>query len=178
MSRGLWDGICNMWNSSGLREFGPTARYRMARIPVEQYWHYGGGPQVAGRLSEFQSSFLTYWAIGSTGDLPYWDSLRGEGWFKPADLAVFYPGTNYARSGKNHDGPLAGLRLKGIRRAQQDVEYLMLLAKKAGWSRSRVTAALAGWADDPDAVTLTFDRLSLDRIYELRAAVSAELMAR
>ncbi|MFC1544767.1 hypothetical protein ACFL4X_01235 [Gemmatimonadota bacterium] len=178
MSRGLWDGLCNMWNSSGLRDYGPTAAYRMIRIPGENYWHYGGGPPVAGRLGDFQSSFFTYWAIGSTGDLPYWDSLRGEGWFQPSDLAVFYPGTSYARSGKDYDGPLAGIRLKGIRRAQQDVEYLMLLVGKPGWSRSRVTSALASWADDPEAVTLTFDKLSMKRIFELREAVAAVLAAK
>ncbi len=176
MTRGLWDGLCNLWNSSGLRDYATTASYRMARIPGEKYWHYGGGPPVAGRLADFQSSFFTYWSIGSAGDLPYWDSLRGEGWFKPSDLAVFYPGTDYAGSGRDYDGPIAGVRLKGIRRAQQDVEYLMLLSAKKGWSRSRVRQALAGWADDPGAVTLTFNNLSAGGIRGIRRAVAAELM--
>ncbi|MBW7996442.1 MAG: DUF4091 domain-containing protein [Candidatus Glassbacteria bacterium] len=177
MTRGMWDGLCNIWNSSGLREYGATAAYRMARIPGELYWHYGGGPPVAGRLGDFQSSFFTYWSIGSAGDLPYWDSLRGEGWFQPSDLAVFYPGTDYARSGKDYDGPLAGMRLKGIRRAQQDVEYLMLLSAKDGWSRSKVTEALAGWSDDPDAIIRTFEGMSAEKIFGLRAAVAEALLA-
>jgi hypothetical protein len=176
MARGLWDGLCNVWNSSGLRDYATTVSYRMAKIPGEAYWHYGGGPPVAGKMAEFQNSFFTHWALGTAGDLPYWDSLRGEGWFQPSDLAVFYPGTDYARSGRDFDGPVAGLRLKGIRRAQQDVEYLMLLTAKAGWSRSRVRRALAPWADNPGAVTLTFNNLSATRIRELRGAVAAELM--
>ncbi len=176
MTRGQWDGLCNVWNSSGLRDYASTAAYRMAKIPGEAYWHYGGGPPVAGKLSQFQNSFFTHWAIGTTGDLPYWDSLRGKDWFQPSDLAVFYCGTDYARSGKDYDGPVAGLRLKGIRRAQQDVEYLILLSARTGWSNSRVRQALAAWADDPGAVALTFNNLSVDRIHQLRQAVAAELM--
>ena len=63
-----------------------------------------------------------------------------------------------------------------MRRAQQDVEYLMLLAASNGWSRSKVRQALAGWADDPEAETLTFKNLTVGRIMDLRAAIAAELM--
>ncbi|MFH1070076.1 MAG: hypothetical protein V1794_10705 [Candidatus Glassbacteria bacterium] len=178
MTRGLWDGICNLWNSSGLFDFASTASYRMKRIPGEKYWSYGGGPGVADKLIRMQTSFFGHWAIGSVGDLPYWDSLRGEGWFRPSDLAVFYPGTNYARSGKNYPGPLAGVRLKVIRRAQQDVEYLNLLAARPGWSREMVRKALARWADDPQAARLSFSGLTVEELFNLRRALVAAVAGR
>ena len=176
LTRGLWDnGVCNLWNSSGLFDFGTTARFRMQRNPEEKYWHYGAGPAVWGRLAELQSSFFTYWSIGTVGDLPYWDSLRGEGWIKPSDLAVFYPGAQYAGSGKDYDGPIAGVRLKAIRRAQQDIEYLDLLAAKPGWNKARVRQALAAWADDPQAPVLTFKKLTVGDLFDLRKAISGAL---
>ena len=178
MTRGLWDGICNLWNSSGLFDFSTTASFRMKRFPGEKYWSYGGGPEVAGRLSQMQASFFSHWAIGSAGDLPYWDSLRGEGWFKPSDLAVFYTGTGYARSGRKYDGTLAGVRLKVIRRAQQDVEYLNLLAARPCWSREAARKALARWADDPQSPRLSFGKLTVAELFSLRRALATAVSGR
>ena len=59
MSRGLWDGLCNLWNSSGLIQFASTATYRVAKVPGEQYWHYGGGPRIAGKLSEIPEQLFS-----------------------------------------------------------------------------------------------------------------------
>ena len=59
-----------------------------------------------------------------------------------------------------------------MRRAQQDVEYLNLLAAKKGWSRGRVRRALAAWADDPDAPTLHFTKLTAERLFELRRSLA------
>ena len=175
MTRGLWDGICNLWNSSGLFDFATTAAFRMKRIPGEEYWHYGGGPGVAGNLITMERSFFTFWAIGSAGDLPYWDTLRGEGWFRPSDLAILYAGTDYARSGRDYNGPIAGVRLKAIRRGQQDIEYLNMLSARKGWSRAKVRKALAAWADDPRAAVLTFRSLSAEGLFELRDALQRAL---
>jgi len=177
MSRGLWDGLCNLWTTSGLGDYGTTAAFRMKRIPGEQYWEYGGGPGISGRLIDLQARFFSRWSIGTSGHLPYWDNLRQEGWFKPSNLAIFYTGTDYARSGKTWEGPVAGVRLKAMRRAQQDIEYLNLLAARPGWSRSRVCRALAAWADDPAAAVPTFEKLTADRLVELRKALAAALLS-
>ena len=175
MSRGLWDGVCNLWNSSGLFDFATTAAFRMKRIPDEKYWHYGGGPGVAENLITMQKNFFTFWAIGTEGDLPYWDTLRGEGWFRPSDLAILYQGTDYARSGKDYNGPIAGVRLKAIRRGQQDIEYLNMLTAKKPWSKAKVRKALAAWADNSRAPVLTFRNLSVDRLFQLRGALQTAL---
>ncbi|MEA1996365.1 MAG: hypothetical protein U9N45_01940 [Gemmatimonadota bacterium] len=177
MSRGLWDGLCNLWTTGGLFPFGGTASFRMKRIPGEQYWEYGGGPSVSGCLLDLQALFLSRWSIGASGQLPYWDTLRQEGWFKPSNLAIFFTGTDYARSGRTYDGPIAGVRLKAMRRAQQDIEYLDMLAAKPGWSRMKVTRALAAWADDPEARAPTFNRLTAESLFELRKAVVKALLS-
>ena len=177
MTRGLWNGICNMWTTSGLTSYGPTMAWRKQRINDGKYWEYGGGmPKVSGRLADYQMRLFDRWCLGTDGHLPYWDVLRGEGWFRPSDLAIFYPGTQYARSGKDYDGPLAGFRLKALRRVQEDIEYLDMLAAKPGWNRLKVKEALRAWADDPAAPQLTFSKLTLDDIYSIRRAVVSELM--
>ncbi|MEA2062201.1 MAG: hypothetical protein U9P14_00760, partial [Gemmatimonadota bacterium] len=177
MTRGLWDGICNFWTTGGLFPFGTTAAFRMKRIPSEQYIEYGGGPQTSGRLLDLQALFFSRWVLGAVGQLPYWDTLRGEGWFRPSNLAIFYTGTDYARSGKNYDGPVAGVRLKAMRRAQQDIEYLNMLAASNGWDRPRVRRALKAWADKPREPAATFGSISEEQMFQLRKAVVAAIMA-
>lgn len=175
MTRGLWDGLCNLWNNSGLLGSASTAMFRMRRLPGENHWRYGGAPRISGRLIELQHNFLTLWAVGANGALPYWNVLGGGDWFNPDDLSVYYTGTDYARSGKTHDGALPGVRLKMIRRAQQDVEYLNLLAAKKGWNYYRLRRALAPWADDPEVWPYSFFKLDSDRLVELRRTVATEL---
>ncbi|MFC1614093.1 hypothetical protein ACFL5K_02230 [Gemmatimonadota bacterium] len=171
LSRGLWDDICNLWTSSGLTGYGSTAAFRMKRLPEEKYWEYGGGPRISGRLMTFQALFLSRWSLGTDGQLPYWDTLRGEGWFKPSDLAIFYSGTDYARTGKTVDQPIAGVRLKAMRRAQQDIEYLNLLSNKHGWDRAKAGQALTEWADNPSAAVPLFKSMTADSLFELRKAI-------
>ena len=62
-------------------------------------------------------------------------------------------------------------RLKLMRRVQQDVEYLHLLAGKDGWDRARVRAALAEYADDPAAPVWTFEKLTLSQWDDIRDRV-------
>jgi len=176
MSRGLWDGICNLWNTSSLFPYASTAAFRMQRLPGEQYWHYGGGPGISAGLIGLQKNFFTYWSIGTVGDLPYWNTLAGDSWVRPNDLAILYTGTDYARTGKNHAGPFASVRLKAIRRAQQDIEYLNMLCAKKGWNRWKVRKAIAPWADDPQAEVLSFQNLKAEELFELRKALVAALL--
>ena len=178
MSRGLWDGLCNLWNSSGIYDFGTTARFRMQRLSGEGYYHYGGGPAIAGRLVDLPQNFLSCWSLGTVGDLPYWNNLGGFSWFNPDDLAIFYTGRDYGRGGKSYDGPLASVRLKAMRRGQQDIEYLNLLAQRPGWGREKVRAALQGWADDSAGAVPRFRELTPQRLSELRRAVVEALLER
>ncbi len=137
MTRGLWNDICNLWVCGGgaiKSGYVTTAVVRQKWLPGEEFWHYGGGPSLSAAPVDMAHAFLTSWAAGSSGMLPWWTTEGGNRLEDPrdADLALFYTGRNVAGSGKDHLGPLPGLRMKVARRAQQDIEYLHLLAGAEG----------------------------------------------
>ncbi|HUS07891.1 MAG TPA: hypothetical protein VMZ52_16425 [Bryobacteraceae bacterium] len=120
------------------------------------------------------------WMLGADGLLP-WNSVRGaDAWNRAEPLTVFYPGKKFGRN-----EPFASLRLKAYRRGQQDIEYLMMLARKSGWDRDAVTRAVAASAkltggieqrfeEDAGVVSLSGpDDVLLDN---LRLRVAAALM--
>ena len=80
--------------------------------------------------------------------------------------------------------PFPSLRLKAFRRGQQDIEYLMLLARRKGWDREAVTHALAQAAhlaggynqeSEEDAGSITFRNASDAELDQLRRRVAAAL---
>jgi hypothetical protein len=85
-------------------------------------------------------------------------------------------GKNYARGARTYPGVLPGLRMKVMRRAQQDVEYLQLLSQAKGWTREAVRQALAAYADDPAAPSFMFSKLTPERADALRASVVQTLL--
>ncbi len=177
MARGLWDGVCNLWCCSALSEIAATARVRQQWMPGEQWSNYGAGIAVADPPVKQLQTFLNRYGLGTVYVLPYWTCF-GAGWRKADDLNIYYPGGNYAGSGKTYDGPLPGIRMKLLRRAQQDIEYLNLLAARRGWDRDGVIGALAAWADAPNALDgLTFSGLSAERAAALRESLAATLEA-
>lgn len=181
MSRSLWNGVVNLWCCSGIAfqtGYMTSVPVRQKWLPEEEYWNYGGGPSLSAAPANMLQTLLQSWAAGTSGILPYWTTDGGKNWVKPSDpdLALFYTGKNYANSGKNYPGPLPSLRLKTMRRAQQDIEYLFLLAGQKGWDRNLVRQAVAGFADDPSAPVLNFTKLSADRQRELRQAVAATIL--
>jgi hypothetical protein len=93
----------------------------------------------------------------------------------PKDLALYYCGATFpaARKGKGPTEPLASVRLKHLRSLTQTLEYLHLLARREGWSRARVRAALAELADEPTAAVWSFEKLSPRRYRGLRRRVAA-----
>jgi hypothetical protein len=176
MSRGLWNGLVDLWMCGYGAVTGgyvTTAAVRQKWLPNEAFWHYGGGPPVAAAPVEQMQTFLASWCSGSAGILPYWTTLGGSDWTKADDLAIYFTGKNYAGGEQSFPVPLPGVRMKVLRRCQQDVELLMQLAAAKGWDRPRVRAALAAYADDPAAPVLTFNRLTFDKMLQLRAAVTA-----
>ena len=113
MTRGLWNDICNLWVCGGgaIRSgYVTTAVVRQKWLPGEEFWHYGGGPSLSAAPVNMVQAFLTSWASGSSGMLPWWTTEGGNSWTKPrdADLALFYTGRNYANSGKDYPRAAAG----------------------------------------------------------------------
>ena len=177
MARGLLDNVCDLemlgW---GAIYSGPTAAIRQKFIPTERFWHYGGAVSTSGPPVGLLGNFLAGWCSGSDGILPYWTTLRGADWGQADDMAIFYTGRHYANGHKNYPGALPGLRMKVMRRCQQDIEYLQLLSAAKGWGRDVVRQAVAAYADDPAAPVLMFKKLTPDQADQLRATVARTLM--
>jgi hypothetical protein len=178
LTRGLWDNLCNLWNTSGMMDFATTAAFRVKRLSGEKYWRYGGETEISGCLMNYEQNFLTIWALGGAGGMGCWNVTGGGDWFKPAKLSIIYKGVNYARTRKNCGTPLPGVRLKAMRRAQQDMEYLNLLASSKGWSRTKVERAIREYSDNPRTKeNLKFWSLSGSRMFSLRDALAKAIMA-
>jgi hypothetical protein len=178
LARGLWDGVVDLWvcnQGVALRKYAATAAMRARWLPEQVYWHYGGGPSLSAPPINFTRMFLASWCAGAAGSMPYFTTLTGA-WDKTDEsTAVYYPGKNYALGARSFAGPLPGVRAKLLRRGQQDIELLQQLSAAKGWNRGRVRQALAAYADDPAAPVLTFDRLTLERLEQLRAELVATI---
>ncbi len=179
MVRGLWDGLCNLWDCSFLSEVASTALVRQKMLPDEKWWNYGLGIGINDPTGNQIRNFYHRYSWGCVGVLPYWANFgEGDAWKKFSDLSIYYTGKNFAGTGKSYDGPIAGLRMKAMRRAQQDIEYLNLLARCKGWDRDQVLQALTRHADNPDGHSgFTFGKLSEDDLERLREAVAATIEA-
>lgn len=177
MARGLWDGLCNLWCCSVLPEIATTARVRQKWVAGENWATYGGGIGVSEPSVKQLQDFLHRYSLGAAYVLPYWTNF-GPGWREAGETNIYYSGVKYAGTDKVYDGALPGLRMKLLRRGQQDIEYLNLLASRKGWDRDQVIRALSAWADTPDAPDgLTFWKLSEQRAAQLRDAIAATIEA-
>jgi len=77
------------------------------------------------------------WFAGADGVVP-WQSVGTDANFATAEAtALLLPGKRFGIN-----GPVASLRLKALRRAQQDVEYLVLFAKATGMTREQIAVDL------------------------------------
>jgi len=184
ISRPQWqrdwlDGLVDLMCVSGeLLRYNERCRDMQRRWGV-RFWHYGEANALRDPNERGAAWCLAALAMGADGVLP-WNSLGGDGSFeKPTPTTLLYPGDRFGIR-----GPLASLRLKALRRGQQDAEYLLLLAGTAGWGRARVEEALRSipWLAGrqaqrfaEDAGTLQVDPPNPHALAEIRAAVAAAL---
>ncbi|MCD6364887.1 MAG: hypothetical protein J7M14_03340, partial [Planctomycetes bacterium] len=176
MVRALWnDNVCTLWNSSGMRRYGVTSRMRAKWID-NNFWCYGNGPAITTGPVAILHRLLWSWSLGTAGDMPYWN-FGSKDWNQGKDLHVIYSGDKYAGGSRSYLGGIAGVRLKTLRRCQQDFEYLNLLAQCKGWDRHRVRSALAARSNDPKAPVLQYTRLTSSDWADLREAVVATILA-
>jgi hypothetical protein len=150
-------------------------RDRFGRV----YWNYASTNHPRETNTSMRAWCWRAWLGGADGIVP-WNTIRGmEAWDRAEPLTVFYVGRKFGV-----DEPFPSLRLKAFRRGQQDMEYLLLLARKKGWDREAVTRAIAAAAQlevgiaqqsEEDAGAVTF-RGAGDRDFErLLGRVAAAL---
>jgi hypothetical protein len=140
-------------------------RDRFGRV----YWNYASTNHPRETNTSMRAWCWRAWLGGADGIVP-WNTIRGmEAWERAEPLTVFYVGQKFGA-----DEPFPSLRLKAFRRGQQDMEYLLLLARKKGWDREAVTRAVAAAArldvgiaqqSEEDAGAVTF-RGASDREFE------------
>jgi hypothetical protein len=143
------------------------------------YWNYASTNHPRETNVSMRAWCWRAWLGGADGIVP-WNTIRGmEAWDRAEPLTVFYVGGKF---GVNE--PFPSLRLKAFRRGQQDIEYLMLLARKKGWDREAVTHAIAQVAhlaggitqqSEEDAGAITFRNASDAELDQLRQRVAAAL---
>ncbi len=110
--------------------------------------------------------------LGADGVLP-WQSLGGDSAFDaPNRNGLVVDGTR--RFGVR---AVASLRVKALRRGVQDVEYLITMAKKRGWTREQVRFLLTGAGDYRGAVDRV-KRWTLEDVAAVREAVAALVAGR
>lgn len=108
----------------------------------KEYWHYSSTNHPRDTNVAMRAWAWKAWLSGADGIVP-WNTVRGaESWNRAEPLTVFYPAAKFGSK-----EPFASLRLKAFRRGEQDVEYMVLLSKRAGWDREAVTHAVSGALD-------------------------------
>lgn len=151
----------------------PNIKYRSYLVsePDDWFW-YGGGQSPAESNLGSARLFLKGWSQGLNGTVPYWNNFDTS-WVNAQTLSVLYSGQNVPGYGQ-YDGPIAGVRMKTMRQAQQIIELLNLLAQQEGWSRYRVTRALLDKYGDGDWER-SFSGLDEVELYRLRSDLMAQL---
>jgi hypothetical protein len=142
ISRPQWqrdylDGLVDLMVVSGeLYTKGPLLRDLQERLGV-RYWNYGTANAVRRSNTEAEAWAVRAWLAGADGIVPWQSVGEEENYTRAEPTALLLPGKRFGMI-----GPVASLRLKALRRAQQDAEYLVLLAAAQHWDRAQVAAAL------------------------------------
>lgn len=140
----------------------------------EKVWIYGGVP-IGGSGESARAWTIQCYLDGADGLLP-WLALGTPGsWNKPEDTALLLP----PRAGMDRRA-YATLRLKGMRRGQQDVELLHLLLKKMKASRIELRGGIAKAlgllgsfkkTSEEDAGQIDYGQLDPDKFEALRRSI-------
>jgi len=146
------------------------------------YWNYASTNHPRETNVGMRAWCWRAWTAGADGIVP-WNTVRGmEAWDRAEPLTVFYVGKKFGV-----DKPFDCLRLKAFRRGEQDVEYLMMLARKHGWDREAVSRAVASAAklsggieqrSEEDAGVVSFQQATDTALDQLRLRVAAALVAK
>lgn len=115
---------------------GPRLREMQEQWGV-RLWNYGTANAVTRSNTEAEAWAIRAWLAGADAIVPWQTVGSDENYTRADETALLLPGKRFGII-----GPVASLRLKALRRAQQDVEYLLLLAKAKHWDREQIGAAL------------------------------------
>jgi hypothetical protein len=140
----------------------------------EEVWIYGGVP-IGGSGESARAWTIQCYLDGADGLLPWLALGSPKAWKEPEDTAILLP----PQKGMEKR-PYATLRLKGLRRGQQDVELIRLAALKLKASRDEVRAGIARSlgligsfvkTSEVDAGQIDYGKLDPDKFEVLRRSL-------
>lgn len=144
ISRPQWqrdylDGLVDLMVLSGeLYGKGPRLKEMKENLGV-QFWNYGEANPIRQTNLTAEAWAIRAWLAGADAIVPWQSVGTDANYERPDPTALILPGKRFGII-----GPVATLRLKALRRAQQDVEYLVQLAARRGWDREQTAAAISG----------------------------------
>lgn len=121
-------------------------RYRDRGVRL---WHYGEAPPVDADPSECVLWPVRAYLAGAEGIVPWQSIGTRNAYTRPEATALIVPSPQGMPP-----MPLATLRLKALRRGQEDVELLRLLAERRKWTRRQLAAAIQPYLERRDVETL------------------------
>ena len=140
------------------------------------YWNYGSANDVNRSNMEAEAWAIRAWIAGADGIVP-WNSIGEDKNFEyPEATALFLPGKRFGIN-----GPVASLRLKSLRRAQQDVEYVIAYSRAHHLDREQLAQLISKIVpmtvefrkqNDLDAGQYHFGNLGPETFSNLRRALS------
>ena len=172
MHRGALDDAIDLWVCSTVDGYHGMIPARELSFPGDEWWYYGGGHGPTSNGVNHLRRFLEVWAWGIDGAVPYWDCFQTD-WYTADQLSILYSGDDVPGVG-DYYGAVASVRMKTMRRAQQDLEYLAHLANNVNdWNRGRVARAL--YLLYGDYGSESFDDLIEEDAFWLRADLAATI---
>ncbi len=143
------------------------------------FWHYGTANGIGESNLNAEAWAVKAFLLGADGILP-WNTIGTDRSFeRPTPTALLYPGKRFGLN-----SPLASLRLKALRRGQQDVEYLLALAERFSYDREQLAFAVAQRLNltartetqfVDDAGSTVFEGLRAEDFFALRQSIAAAL---
>ncbi len=175
--RDLLDGVCGEEVVSGaLRPYRDRILARQARYG-QRVLLYGSPNKIGTPNLQCSAWCLDAWCLGADGVVP-WNTIgTAQSWAEPDQTCLFYPAEK---------GPLPSLRLKAFCHGQQLVEYVTIFTELTGHYRRSVAEALRGElgldgllkkTSEDDAGTMSYDRLSPERLESLRYRLGSWIAA-
>lgn len=175
--RDLLDGVCGEEVVSGaLRPYRDRVLARQARYG-QALFLYGSPNKIGSPNLQGPAWCLDAWCLGADGVVP-WNTIgKARSWTEPDQTCLFYP---------TEKGPLPSLRLKAFCHGQQLVEYAVIFTRLAGHERRAVAEALRRElgldgaiqkTSEDDAGTMSYDRLSPERLEAVRRRLGAWIAA-
>ncbi len=179
--RDLLDGLLDVNVVGGA--FRQYTRLVMDRKRRERHlvFTYGSPNPISESNAQCVSWCLDAWRRGADGVLPWQTIGKAASWRRADPLALLYP-----PGPSGLPGPAPSLRLKGFRRGQQDVEYLVLLMRAKRVPRWAVADAVGQFLgagpefmqkDAQDAGRLVFKNVGPMQLWRLRTIVGQVLDA-